>query len=181
MLTDEKGDPLDCLEIDVELRDQMALHIKNRIITNLEAIKKFLQTSGYEDICAGIYTYAVEEYGKILYLKSLSPSPPDSNKINLQYKRSFLNHHVKFPLAIKKLPDNVRTLVQEGGGFLDSGFLPSGFITEQRIIADFEARMSLFYADFKDENTILEPPSLDRDVLEKAVEDFLHFMKNQVF
>lgn len=42
MLTDEKGDPLDCLEIDVELRDQMALHIKNRIITNLEAIKKFL-------------------------------------------------------------------------------------------------------------------------------------------
>ncbi len=189
MLTDEKGDPLDCLEIDLELRDQMVLHIQNRIITNLEAIKKFLQIPGYEDICAGIYTYAVEEYGKILYLKSFCLSPADSNTIKFPYKMKgkkkgdtgFLNHPRKFKLALRQLPGTVRTLVQEGGGFFSSGFLPSGFISEKRIIADFEARKAIFFADFtQDRKSIETPPKVDRTSLEKAVDDFLSHMRNEI-
>ena len=79
MIIGENGYPVDCMEIEVELRDKMVSHIKNATIRNLEAIQKFLQIPGYEEICAGLYTYAVEEFGKILYLKSLHPSPPGNN------------------------------------------------------------------------------------------------------
>ena len=101
MIKDRDGYPVDHFEIEVNLRDRMVLHIPNSIIRNLGAIKKFLQIPGYKDICAGIYTYAMEEYGKILYLKSLSPSSTGSNKIKLHYKRRFLSHHANFPLAWK--------------------------------------------------------------------------------
>lgn len=56
------------LEIKIELRDEMVFGIQKRIIHNLEAIKQFLNFQSYDDICAGLYTYAVEEYGKILFL-----------------------------------------------------------------------------------------------------------------
>ena len=52
---------------------------------------------------------------------------------------------------------------------------------EVGLIADMEARMALLYADFKDKNSISDPPPVDRDLLEKAVDYFLQFMKNQVF
>ncbi len=41
--------------------------------------------------------------------------------------------------------------------------------------------MALFYADFRDENSILEPPMVDRPLLEKAVDDFLTRMRSQIF
>jgi hypothetical protein len=189
MIRDGKVHRLDCVEIDIELRDKMVTHIQRSIIHNLEAIKKFMQIPGYEDICAGIYTYAVEEYGKILYLKSFCLSPAESNTIKFPYKMmgkekgdtGFLNHYKKFKLALRELPDNARTLVQEGGGFLSSGFLPSGFITEKRIIADFEARKKIFFADFtQDRKSIEMPPQVNRNVLEKAVDTFLTHMKNEI-
>jgi hypothetical protein len=176
MIKDQDGYPVEHLEIEIDLRDRMVLHIQDSIIHNLKAIKKFLQIPGYEDICAGIYTYAVEEYGKILYLKRFSPSSPGSNTINLQYKRSFLNHHVKFPLALNDLPDACKYL--GAGGLVKSGFISSGFITES-LIADFEDRKAIFFADFtQDKKSIEIPPKVDRGLLEKAVDDFLQFMKN---
>jgi hypothetical protein len=57
---DENGYPVDHLEIEVELGDRMVSHIQKAIIRNLEAIKKFHQIPHCEDICAGLYTYAVE-------------------------------------------------------------------------------------------------------------------------
>jgi hypothetical protein len=74
MIKDKNGNTADIAEIKVELRDEMVSYIQNRIIRNVEAIKEFLQIPGYEDICAGLYTYAVEEYGKILFLNSFSLS-----------------------------------------------------------------------------------------------------------
>ncbi len=78
-----------------------------------------------------IHTYAVEECGKALFLKNLSASSPDKNKINLQYKGAFLHHPIKFSRALDKLPDRCKIL--NTGGFLDSGFLSDGFITEDLI------------------------------------------------
>lgn len=40
--------------------------------------------------------------------------------------------------------------------------------------------MALFYADFKDENSILEPPPVDRSLLKKAVDEFLKFVRGQI-
>ena len=178
MITGENGYPVDDLEIDVELRDKMVSYIQNRIIHNLEAIQKFLQIPGYEEVCAGLYTYTVEEFGKILYLKSLTPSPPDNNKINLKYKRHFLNHHVKFPLALKELPDTCKILRE--GDYISEDYVSDDDITD--LIADFEARKRVFFADFKRDTktSIEEPPKVTKAILEKAVEKFLSCMRNEI-
>jgi hypothetical protein len=64
--TTNKGKVLE-FEIDVGLRDDMRRSIRDRIIYNLEATKRFLELGeDYKDIYAEVYTYAVEEYGKIL-------------------------------------------------------------------------------------------------------------------
>jgi hypothetical protein len=75
MIEGKNGYPVDIAEIDLELRDKIVSHIQKAIIHKLEAVKKLLQIPGYEDICAGVHTYAVEEYGKILFLGISSPSP----------------------------------------------------------------------------------------------------------
>jgi hypothetical protein len=147
MIKGKDGYPVKELEIEVELRDRMVSHIQSSIVRNLEAIKKFLlQTPGYEDICAGIYTYAVEEYGKALYLKGLSSpsSSPDSssssnnnNTINLQYKGAFLHHPTKFRQALDVLPDTCKRLY-EGGSSTSTSFSFGSFTTD--LIANFEAR-----------------------------------------
>lgn len=175
MITGENGYPVDCLEIEVELRDKMVSHIKNATIRNLEAIQKFLQIPGYEEICAGLYTYAVEEYGKLLYLKSLHPSPPCNNKINLKYKLSFLNHPVKFRLALKELPDTCKILHE--GSLTNRSYTSKSYNID--LIANFEARKRVFFADFtQDKKSIEMPPQVNKALLEKAVEKFLCCMRN---
>lgn len=189
MIKGKDGYPVKELEIEVELRDRMVSHIQSSIVRNLEAIKKFLlQIPGYEDICAGIYTYAVEEYGKALYLKGLSSpsSSPDSssssnnnNTINLQYKGAFLYHPAKFRQALDVLPGTCKRLY-EGGSSTSTSFSFGSFTTD--LIANFEARKRIFFADFtQDKKSIEMPPKVDRDLLLGAVDDFLDFMKNQVF
>jgi hypothetical protein len=47
-------------------------------------------------------------------------------------------------------------------------------------IADFEARMSIFYTDFdknNNHNSILKPPGVEYGRLVKAVDDFLKFIR----
>lgn len=154
-------------------------NIQKIIVSNLQATKELLRIQGYEDICAGLYTFAIEEYGKILFLQSIPVST--NNTIKFPYKRDgrkgFLNHDEKFSRALddKQLPDNCKKLSK--GGFTDRSFTSTGFIHD--IIADFEARMALFYADFKDANSILEPPRVDRQLLARAVDEFLDFMRNR--
>ena len=92
--------------IDIGLRNEMVRTVRDRIIHNLEATKLFLALNEkqYDDICAGIYTYAIEEYGKILFLNSLSPlPPPNNNKLKVPYthlNQGFLDHYHKFELAL---------------------------------------------------------------------------------
>jgi hypothetical protein len=108
---------------------------------------------------------------------------PNNNKVKVRYthdKKGFLDHSHKFELALndKTLPYDCKVLRR--GGFTSSGFTPTGFITDTP--ADFEARKSIFYVDFdknKNYNSILTPLQVDRDLLEKAVDEFLKFIKAQ--
>jgi hypothetical protein len=152
MITGENGYPVDDLEIDVELRDKMVSHIQNRIIHNLEAIQKFLQIPGYEEVCAGLYTYTVEEFGKILYLKSFCVSPAGSNKIEFPYKMKggkkgtgFLNHYKKFDLALDVLPDTCKILRE--GDYSSDDYDSDDYVTED--IADFEERKRVIFQTSK--------------------------------
>jgi hypothetical protein len=190
MIKDKAGHKLKNLTITTALRDEMVSVIKSRIIHNLEAIEQLLKVKGYEDVCAGLYTYALEEYGKILFLKDNQHIlPNDNTKIEFRYRRKrnetddkyygFLAHEDKFSRMIRdnKLQNTSKVLTK--GSIHPNGFYLPDF--DVGLIADFEARMSLFFADFKDQNTILDLPPVDRDVLEKNVADLLHFMRNETF
>lgn len=50
----------------------MIFYIKDVISYNLQAIEKFLSLSSYEQICAAIYTYTVEELCKLVLLQELT-------------------------------------------------------------------------------------------------------------
>lgn len=166
-------------EIEVGLRDEMRRIIRDRIIQNLEATKRFLQLGeDYKDICAGIYTYAVEEYGKILFLNDLSPTSTNPN-LPIQYKatgQGFLNHRHKIDLAWDALPDSCKLLSE--GGFTDTGFTQSGFTHDTP--AKLETRLSIFFVDFNKEDNFcspMTPPQVRMDLLVTAVDDFLKFIR----
>jgi hypothetical protein len=188
MIKDENDYPVESLTITTLLRDERVSCIQKRIIHNLEAIKQLLKVQGYEDVCAGLYTYALEEYGKILFLKdSQHILPENSNKIKFRYKLKknksdkksygFLAHDDKFSRMLKdKYLLNSCKVLSKGG------FEPNDFVlgdVEMGLIADMEARMALFFADFKDKNSILDPPQVERSLLVKNVDDFLSFMRTR--
>lgn len=102
MIKDANGHPISDLEITIKLKNEMMSNIQKNIIRILQATKELLRIQGYEDICAGLYTFAIEEYGKILFLQSFPVST--NNTIKFPYKRDgrkgFLNHNEKFPRAL---------------------------------------------------------------------------------
>ena len=85
VIKDNNGNIEASLTITTALRDQMTSSIQKRIIHNLEATKELLKIQGYEKVCAGLYSYAIEEYGKILFLKSFPVSA--TNEFTFPYRR----------------------------------------------------------------------------------------------
>lgn len=185
----EKDCTVECLYIDEGLRDEMRRFIKERIIQNLEATKRLLELGeDYIDTCVGIYTYAIEEYGKILFLNGLRPTAEKNNKLRVRYahrNHGFRDHEHKFNLALdgKDLPASCKVQL-EGGGLIPSGFEASGFITETRTRPDMKTRMSIFYADFDENNNynaILKSPEVKRKLFVTAVGDFLQHIREQSY
>ncbi|MEO9319673.1 MAG: hypothetical protein ABI361_03270 [Nitrososphaera sp.] len=143
----------------------MVLETVRRIRTNLEAIKALLKTPGHEEICGGLYTFAIEEYGKILLLQNCGDSPV----IDLKYKNGFRKHEAKFELAINDLSDDCLKI--ESGGYTDAGFTSTGYTKDK--IADLDARLGIFYMDFTDDVSHIKPiPSVSRASLEGSLESF---------
>jgi len=115
-------------------------------------------------------------------LSKLSSTSPD-NKIKVRYtndNQGFLDHKHKFKLALDALPDSCKLLHE--GSFTNTSSTSRSFTHD--IVADFEARKSVFYADFnKDDNysSVLKSPEVNRDLLVKAVNDFLMFIRAQKY
>lgn len=81
----------------------------NGIFALLDSVERLLQNGGNEAIAAGLYMYAVEEYGKLLLLKNYRPS---SGKVTIGYKNEFRNHKAKFDIAVKRSFEGVHNLTQ---------------------------------------------------------------------
>ena len=65
------------------------------IFRKLKAARQLLKNDGYEDFCAGLYTYALEEFGKYLLLKKCQSVVNDTKKIII-YRKEFADHDTKF-------------------------------------------------------------------------------------
>ena len=93
----------------------------------------------------------------------LNPIPPNNNRVRyIHDNHGFLDHEHKFNLVLndKDLPASCKVLHE--GGFLSSGYLSNGFITDTA--ADMKARMSV-YAYFDENNncnSILKPIKCSR-------------------
>lgn len=163
VLKSKDGKWVETLEITEELWKRMMQETLNGIFGLLDSVERLLQNGGNEAIAAGLYMYAVEEYGKPLLLKNYRPS---SGKVTIGYKNEFRNHKAKFDIAVKNLPKECITLHK--GGFDREAFDPEAFDTDQ--IADCETRQAVFYSDFTSSGKYVKAnPSVDKDLLMRAV------------
>jgi hypothetical protein len=121
----------------------MMQNILNGIFQKLKAIKSILTIDMY--IAAGLYTYAVEEFAKLLLLKNV-------NELNgmrrVIYEKEFLSHIKKFKAAFDYLQANRydACLLLSGGDVVPSDVVWSDAIIG--LLANTGARLSVFYSDF---------------------------------
>jgi hypothetical protein len=118
-------------------------------------------------ISAGLYTFAIEEFGKIQVLKN---TPPINGNHTINYRREFVRHPVKFPLAFNYLKNNNydKCLELSEGGYDYNGFVSEAF--EIQLSADFETRLLIFYSDFDSDGSIAELPPVDSNLLREAID-----------
>jgi hypothetical protein len=151
--------------------------IKNRSINLLSLADSLLpkikvsyptaiENSSGEILCAGLYSYSVEEYGKLLLLKKYQPN---SGIVKLKYESEFRDHDRKFRAAINSLPNECTNFSYVI--FDPQYFDPKIFDTNShKSILDFEARLSIFYTDFNQKGDgLIEIPYINRDRLKKAI------------
>ena len=75
--------------------------ILNGIKKNIAVLRSMVSTKLDEYVCAGLYTFALEEFGKLLLLQR-SPKRM-SNKREIRYASEFTIHEVKFSSALDYL------------------------------------------------------------------------------
>lgn len=157
------------LEITEELWKKTMQETLTNVLKLLDASKKLLDIEGDEAICGGLYTYAVEEYGKLLLLRKYIPR---NGLVDIKYKDEFRNHSKKFEEAIMNLPKVCKVIGRIG---FEEGF-EDGF---ERIdtVADFEARMAVFYTDFDDSGIDLKP-RISSDKLKMAMDELRKIANN---
>ena len=155
------------IDIPEKLWKKMMQHVLDGVFQKLNAVKNMQTIDLY--VAAGIYIYAVEEFGKLLLLKN-------ANVLNgirrVVYEKEFLSHTKKFKAAFDYSQANRydSCLVLSEGDVVPSDVVWSDAIIG--LLANTGARLSVFYSDFvydNNQNIIIEtPPTIDLDLLQKA-------------
>jgi hypothetical protein len=157
--------------ISEDLWKQLLQETLKGVIRMLDASNKLLQVEGSEAICAGLYTYAVEEYGKYLLLKQCVPM---NEKVTFDYEKIFRDkrHQNKFIAAIEDFRKQAPECIILAKGMFDPAiFDPQIFDTTAPVIVDFNTRMAIFYCDISDSGLgIKQVPSVEKSVLKNAVD-----------
>jgi hypothetical protein len=157
--------------ISEDLWKQLMQGTLDGVIRQLDASNKLLLNGGNEAICAGLYTYAVEEYGKLLLLKQYVPS---NGKVTIDYEKIFRDkrHENKYRVAIENLKKQAPECTILMKGLFDPAmFDPQIFDTTAPIIADFKTRMAIFYCDIADSGDgIKQVPPVAKSLLKNAID-----------
>ena len=167
--------------VDKETRNKIISEILCNVHYILESVKVLLDfdvqknkkfPGDHPHVVAGLYTHAIEEFGKYLYLKSLIVK---DNNYEIDYWQKFRNHTEKFERSLTYLPSECKLV--HSGGFSNTGFTDSGFDVD--IIADFNTRLNIFHTDFKD-NQIKQLPSVDVKLLQIAVNKLVEITEDEL-
>ena len=116
-------------------------------------------------VAGGLYTYAIEEYGKLLILKSYQPI---DGKVTLDY-RKFTSHDEKFSKAIQNLPTECLSISK---GLFDPKIFNSKIFNTKGTVTTFNARKGIFYTDLDKKNKLKMTPHVDAESLRKAISTF---------
>jgi hypothetical protein len=143
--------------------------IKNGIIKKLSAAKQNINID--IEIAAGIYIYALEEFGKLLVLKE---SQTVGGKYIIKYRDGFRSHDFKFSKAFDYLQNNGYgkcIILSDDGAFTSDAFSWRSFTIG--LVAQTEARLGIFYIDFtnseNDNYEIMKIPTIDTNKLNEAI------------
>jgi AbiV family abortive infection protein len=156
--------------------NQMLHLIHDGIIRKLDSAKKFIDID--KDISAGLHTFALEEFGK-LHLLERSQRVVNNTKRKVIYADEFTNHEKKFQAAFDylKKKGHDECLVLKPGFF--QGF-SNNF--DKVLLADLEARLSIFFSDFaydnKHEPVIQKSPEVNINKLKVAINKFKTVVNN---
>lgn len=128
-----------------------------------------------EYICAGLFTFIIEEFGKLIILTKCPRRSNNTREVN--YAGQFTEHEVKFATALDYLQENgfeEAYLLNNAGDFDPKSFSWKGFIIGQ--LVDFDARLSLFYSDLERNTTgkiiVSKIPYIDKAFLGTAARTF---------
>lgn len=143
--------------------------VKILLDTNIEENQTILYDHPF--VAAGLYTFALEEYGKFLLLYSISQ---ENGKYRIMYRDEFRNHTKKFEKALENIPEECK-LVHKGSFGKSFG---RGFDTDE--IADFETRLGTFYSDFDEEQQVQKLPQVDAKSLQNALTKFTEIVEDRL-
>jgi hypothetical protein len=141
----------------------------------ISILKNMISFKQDEYVIVGLYTFVLEEFGKLILL---SKCPFTNNAREIVYLKGFSDHKAKFEAALDYLQSNKfeeSYILNNTGSFSPKNFSWHNFTIGQ--LVDFDTRMSLFYSDLdKDPQsgniTISKMPFIDRAFLETAVLTF---------
>ncbi|HJU34752.1 MAG TPA: AbiV family abortive infection protein [Nitrososphaera sp.] len=174
MLQSIKGIKPRQITITHKVWDEAKKNTLNGIEKKISAAETIVHSQASIDIAASLYTYALEEFGKLLLLRNL-PKIKSSNRRNVNYKNEFACHDKKFELAFDYLQNanhGYCLILNDRGSFSPKSSSWRSF--DLGLLADFNARLSLLYTDFKyhQGGIILEVhPSVNKDYLIRAIRE----------
>lgn len=120
--------------------------------------------------CYAIFTHAVEEYGKLLYLRTLEPD--ENGNYTIEYSKKFANHKTKFELALDKLPKSIKVVYE---GSFSSDF--DSIIYDTDTEATWENRLNVLNTDIDDNGNPMDISfNVNLDTLRQCISDFRTFL-----
>jgi len=119
-----------------------------------------------------IFNHAVEEYGKLLYLRTLEPN--ENGKYTIEYRDKFRDHDTKFDLALADLPESIKVVYK--APFDSSNFDSTNFSSEDTK-PTWANRLNVLNTDIDDDGNPTDITfNVDIDELRKSVFDFRNFL-----
>ena len=147
----------------------------------LEAVEKlikdleddFLDFKSPVYVASALYTHAVEEFGKLHYLKNMKPK---NGKITIEYDYVFKggkSHNNKFELAISNLPENC--IILQHGSYTKASHSQTSHSTETFV--SWQTRLSILNADIDEQGEFIRPPLINHFTLLEVVKTFRDFIQ----
>jgi AbiV family abortive infection protein len=160
--------------------------------------KDILERGGSAHLSLGLFSFAIEEYGKSAMLSEIASSNQKEYFVPSILFTGKRSHDLKFNKALSILPKECscfdagvtftnppnESQTHEDGSNSDSAGIPKGTAGTSSvadILIDFETRMSCFYLDWDEEkNNWKSPPKVLAEKLTESISEFENYVNKKI-